>query len=54
MGDLRTTQGEKPPVPVREQKWHRSTMFVIIVQVALAVTLIGFFIKIPRYTLANG
>ena len=29
-------------------------MFVITVQVALAVTLIGFFIKIPRYTLANG
>lgn len=54
MGDIRTTQGEKPPVPVREQKWHRSTTFVVTVQVLLVVVLTGTFVKIPRYTLANG
>lgn len=54
MGDLRTTQGEDHPLPVKEQKRRRLKFAIITLLVFAAVIAAGTLIRVPRYTLAEG
>ncbi|MBP5638427.1 MAG: efflux RND transporter periplasmic adaptor subunit [Victivallales bacterium] len=54
MGDLRTTQGEDHPLPQKEQRIRRIRFIIITLLILIAIFLIGAFVPVPRYTLAEG
>lgn len=54
MGDLRTTQGEKPPLPLKEQKQRTLKVTLIVLLIILGITTIGYVIPISRYAVAEG
>lgn len=54
MGDFRTTSGEKlPPTENDLKKLRRRTVIIILLSLVI-ILLIGWMIKIDRYTLATG
>ncbi len=54
MGDIRTTVGEKPPVPAKESKRRHVWMTFWVILLLAAVIAAGIWIQVPRYTLAQG
>ncbi len=54
MGDLRTTQGEQPPLSAKDQKRRTMRIFLSCLGATLAIAAIGAIIPVRRYTTADG
>ena len=54
MGDLRTTIGEKMPLPKRDIRRKKILYTLLTLLVITAIVAAGIVIKVDRYTLASG
>ena len=54
MGDYRKTAGEQAPVTAVDERRSRRRFWLVMVLLVLTIILLGFAIRVPRYTLGKG